>query len=634
MEFPMPTKFLSDEEEVSEKQLIDEISRLVTAKSGVLLGPSKSAMVWSRIHKRIHQLGLESTGEYLRFLKQNIRSEVAVLISLLTTHHTFFFREFLHFEYLAHEGLGRVLHEAKKRNSSKLRIWSAACSRGHESYSLAMFLEHHLKTQLEPMNYEILGSDIDAYSVQVARNGVYRWEELKEVPSMYLGNHWARGTGEISQFVKAKDSLKSKTKFFPLNLKDLAKAPVLQEKFDIIFCRNVFIYFDPKQIQRTVDEMKMKLHPGGLLILGVSEPIQDVPFDLKLIGPSMYAHVPPGFEWLPTVSVPQIQRKAPDAAPAAEAGSGLLRVLCVDDSPTILALLRKILSKEAGFEVVATAGNGVEAAEALARNPVDLMTLDIHMPVQDGMEYLQKNMKPGHPPVILVTSVSREDNETAQKCLKMGATDFIEKPSILHLEDQAPEIIAKLRAAALSKGTAPAKPGTGPTKIEQAFVEPGQKAFKKGAARILVASVEDSSKVRTFLKTLTQPQPNTVVLYHGVDVDVHAEALQLGMMGKIKILEQGTASTLGPDDILAVGDFHTQIMELSRFLDGRPVSILVLGRSPASVDAKLKIWRAPQLIVEDLPATQAGAQRSLAGRADYYIPATSFLYHSDRHLKE
>ena len=107
-----------------------------------------------------------------------------------------------------------------------------------------------------------------------------------------------------------------------------------------------------------------------------------------------------------------------------------LKVLCVDDSKIILSLLKKIFSGNDGFEVVGTAENGQEAEEFLKHNKVDVMTLDIHMPIMDGLSYLKKNYNQSHPPVVIVSSVSREDAFKAMEGLRLGASDYIEKPSL------------------------------------------------------------------------------------------------------------------------------------------------------------------------------------------------------------
>lgn len=112
----------------------------------------------------------------------------------------------------------------------------------------------------------------------------------------------------------------------------------------------------------------------------------------------------------------------------------------------MLKLLKKILSKDHGFEVVGTAMNGQEAADFISRNEVDLMTLDIHMPVMDGVTYLEKHFKHGHPPVVMLSSVTEEGKGPSMRCLELGASDYVEKPTLENLQEKTEEIVGKLKA--------------------------------------------------------------------------------------------------------------------------------------------------------------------------------------------
>lgn len=636
------SSYLDDDDELlSEDQIITQISELITQKTGVLLGKSKKAMVGARIHKRVIQLGIENTQQYSDFLRRNAKTEIPTLVSLLTTHHTFFFREFVHFEFMVREGLTRAIQQMRERKAEKLRIWSAACSRGHEAYSIAMLLDYHFRGMVNPPDFEIIGTDIDAASVDMARNAVYHRDEIKEIPAIYLGNHWARGKGAISQYAKFKDPLKKKATFHPLNLKDIAEEPLVAQPFDIIFCRNVFIYFDRPRITQIIEHMRDRLHPGGMLFLGLSEPINDPVPSLRSLGSSIYAHVPPGFVWEERISpTPEKPSKKDDkkGGNAAEkeqsvsAAPSKLRVLCVDDSPTILSVLKTILTEEHGFEIAGTATNGLEAAQFLKSNSVDLMTLDIHMPEQDGIQYLEKNMKPGHPPVLVVTSASREDPKSAHRCLELGAIDIVEKPSLLNIQERGDEIRNKLRAAFNSRKDGAAKPG--PAEIELAFKKTEPKSFKPNALRVILAASEDSRRVKQFLKGLPPMQPQTLLLFHGAGVDAYAEATQISLGGRVRVVESPLEIRSQAKDQLLVGDFKRVFPNLKQVQqDSAPISILVFGRVPASIEAQLIEWRKPQLLLEDQAITSIEKSKPLLARANYCVPMTSFQYHSDRYLK-
>jgi chemotaxis protein methyltransferase CheR len=183
--------------------VIDEVSRVVTEITGVQLGEQQRAMVQNRLMKRCSELGLASEREYADYFRRNRDSETQALVSLLTTHHTYFFREFAHFEYLA-DHLPELVQTVRARGDKTLRIWSAACSRGQEAYSLAMLLAAYLPRLAPELTVQILGTDVDSESVAVARNGVYKRREIVEIPQHLAADHWARGSGAISDFVRAK----------------------------------------------------------------------------------------------------------------------------------------------------------------------------------------------------------------------------------------------------------------------------------------------------------------------------------------------------------------------------------------------------------------------------------------------
>jgi chemotaxis protein methyltransferase CheR len=177
------------------KILVTEVSKLVNELTGIQLGESQSTMVHHRVQKRMIELQLTDATAYLSYLKENIEEESKALVSLITTHHTFFFREFNHFEFLEQKGLKQVTDAIRAEGRKTLRIWSAACSRGQEVYSLAMFLRFHLKKIAPDFDFEIFGSDVDPESITIAKNGVYRWNEIKEIPSIYLLDNWVKGVG-------------------------------------------------------------------------------------------------------------------------------------------------------------------------------------------------------------------------------------------------------------------------------------------------------------------------------------------------------------------------------------------------------------------------------------------------------
>lgn len=410
--------------------LIRRVANIAQEETGNQLSEKNFAMVETRLNKRFSILGITTPNEYIKHLETNFDSERKAIISLLTTHHTYFFREYFHFEDIEKKYLPQILDG--KRNKT-IRIWSAACSQGQEAYSISMFL-NKLKNEkkLQDLNYKIIGTDIDPESVKYAQNSVYLYRDLAQIPMTYVHGNWVRGLGSIRDFVKPKKHIKDPISFEEANLLKLGNK-FINEKFDIIFCRNVLIYFNQQQIADITSSLLSRLEPHGILILGISESILSLNLPVKLLENSIYCHK--NFSIKEKILPESIKIDQPK----------VINVLCVDDAPTILVLLKKILTKEKGFQVVATAASAKEAREKLKSHKIDLMTLDIHMPEETGIEYLQAEYnKETHPPVLVVSSIERDGTDIAKQALSLGASDYVEKPNLKNLDESAEEICFKL----------------------------------------------------------------------------------------------------------------------------------------------------------------------------------------------
>jgi len=411
-------------------EILEKIVGAVSQRTGNVIGQKQINMIESRLTKRVITLGLKDPESYLDYFSRNRDTEIEELISLLTVHHTYFFREFGQFEFLGAEVLPTLIEKMKVEGRNTIRVWSAACSRGHESYSLFMFIDQYLKSHAPSFKVEILGTDVDRDSVKIAANGVYSWDEVKEIPMNYISPYWVRGSGEIAKFAKIKEAARKACVFKQGNLMETSGFAAYGQ-FDIIFCRNVFIYFQADDVSRIAQSIATQLKNGGYFFVGLSESLSSVPTGLKRRGPSIY-----GPEAV-------IQKAKTAVVPAA---SKTIRVVCVDDSAVILKLLKAVLTTDAGFEIVGTATNGQEAAQLVESGlQFDVMTLDVHMPVMTGVEYLQNKLTANHPPVVMLTSASRDNLDLAQKAMELGARDYIEKPSLGDLKARTDEIRSKLR---------------------------------------------------------------------------------------------------------------------------------------------------------------------------------------------
>jgi chemotaxis protein methyltransferase CheR len=427
---------------LTKNQVVKQISELVTLRTGNVFADKHKSMLEARLHSRMMGLEIEDWDEYYEYVVNHRENELAELDSLLTTHYTFFFREMVHYEFIR-DNLPKLIKNVRDRGEDKIRIWSAACSRGHEVYSLAMYLNYYLPKIASDISFDILGTDIDHNSIETCENGVYKYDEVSQIPMMYLNDSWTRGSGDISHFAKIKTHLNEKCRFQKINLREFPAS--FNEKFDVILCRNVLIYFSPEDVLIISKNLSKHLHQNSFLISGLSEPLNVKEIKLAPLGSCVYTNTK-----VITPEIPDIKKK-PILSVTKTVTSSLIKVFCVDDSGSVLKILEKMFSKENGYELVGTAKNGVEAAQKIPLLNIDVVTLDVHMPEMDGITYLEKYFKAGHPPVIMLTSVGKDEGETIGKAIGFGAFDHVEKPSLGTFSKSAEEIKTKIKLALENK---------------------------------------------------------------------------------------------------------------------------------------------------------------------------------------
>jgi len=251
------------------------LTALLREHTGISLGPGKEALVAGRLDKRVRQLGLGGYGEYVALLRQRDEAELHQMINLLTTNETFFFREPRHFEYLQ-----QIVVPARDPGRP-LRVWSAASSTGEEAYTTAMVLAE----SLPPAQWEIVGSDISTRVVEVARRALYPIEAAERIPPALLRKYCLRGREEYEGLMTVCRPLRARVEFHCLNLmEDLRRLG----RFDVVFLRNVMIYFDLPTKRDLVDRLQDLLVPGGHLIIGSSESLNAIPSALTMVEPSIY----------------------------------------------------------------------------------------------------------------------------------------------------------------------------------------------------------------------------------------------------------------------------------------------------------------------------------------------------------
>jgi chemotaxis protein methyltransferase CheR len=267
--------------ELSPKEF-DDLRYLVKEHTGIALSESKLELVRRRFTPRLRALGLDAFADYVRYLKAHVEEELADFASAITTNLTAFFREDHHFEFMAQTALPDLLE--RNADTRRLRIWCSAASTGQEPYSIAITLLNNIPN-IESWDVKVLATDLDRQCLEKARAGVYSINDMDKVPAEVSNRWFLRGRGNNEKHVRVKDSVKQYIEFKPLNL--IGNWP-MRGPFDIIFCRNVFIYFDKPQQQKIVEKFARLQYPGAYLLIGHSETLNTISNDYTLIGKTAY----------------------------------------------------------------------------------------------------------------------------------------------------------------------------------------------------------------------------------------------------------------------------------------------------------------------------------------------------------
>jgi chemotaxis protein methyltransferase CheR len=272
-------------------QLIDDrdfrlFQGLVHREAGIWLAPVKKALLAGRLAKRLRALGMGDYRDYFARVEADPAERVRML-DCLCTNETHFFREPRHFEFLAGQVFPRWRAEAGDGvRPRRARVWSAACSTGEEAYSLAM----SLLAAFPPgsgWDLEVLATDLSTRVLEKARAAVWPLEKSREIPPAHLKAWMLRGVGAQEGLMKAGPEVRTPVSFQRLNLNDPGW-PALG-RFDLVFCRNVLIYFDPPTKERVVGHLLDHLAPGGLLFLGHAESLSGMGHRVQAVIPTVYA---------------------------------------------------------------------------------------------------------------------------------------------------------------------------------------------------------------------------------------------------------------------------------------------------------------------------------------------------------
>lgn len=271
--------------ELTDKQF-NQLSDFIYTHYGIKMPPVKRVMLQSRLHKRLKALQMGSFDDYLKFVfdDHSHTEEVVNMIDVVSTNKTDFFREPAHFDFLADVALPSLV----SRGNRTISVWSAGCSSGEEPYTLAICLDSFLEGK-PGVDFSIKATDISTKVLKHALNGIYAENRIEVIPINLKKKYFLKSKDRTDPKVKVVKNLRDKIKFQRLNFIDSNYN--VNDVFDIVFCRNVLIYFDKETQERVINKLCTKLKPGGYFFLGHSESTAGLNVPLKQIKPTIFERI-------------------------------------------------------------------------------------------------------------------------------------------------------------------------------------------------------------------------------------------------------------------------------------------------------------------------------------------------------
>ena len=257
-----------------------QFQRFIFDAAGITMADAKKALVMGRLGRRLAEHGLETFSQYFNLLVSGHHpAEVQMAVDLLTTNETYFFREIKHFEFL------RTLALKERSRPQPFRMWSAASSSGEEAFSIAMVLADCMQTT----PWEILGTDISTRVLEGARRGLYSMDRGRHIPPEYLKRFCRKGSGQYEGQLLIDRDLRSNVMFRQVNLN--VPLPEMGQ-FDVVFLRNVMIYFNNETKRQVVARVISTIKPGGYFCVGHSESLSDITQAVQMVAPAIYRKGP------------------------------------------------------------------------------------------------------------------------------------------------------------------------------------------------------------------------------------------------------------------------------------------------------------------------------------------------------
>lgn len=266
-------------------------SAFIYRECGINLPPAKKTMLTARLSKRLRERGMSSFREYFNYIRNSAdrSKELVRMIDVVTTNKTDFFREPGHFEYLTNTVLPELLENERRLSSRRINVWSAGCSSGEEPYTLAMvlseFRERHRKS-----TFSILATDISSRVLALARRAIYPERVVQSIPQRLRSKYLMKGKGSREGFFRIVPELRDQVRFKRLNLIEGADFGI-RSSMDIVFCRNVIIYFDQETQKGLFEKIYNQLGHGGYLFIGHSETLHGVNNQLVPVGSAVYRKI-------------------------------------------------------------------------------------------------------------------------------------------------------------------------------------------------------------------------------------------------------------------------------------------------------------------------------------------------------